>query len=86
MKLQVVSYYGSDNGLWPGQRQTIIWTNYGILLIGPLGTNFSEILIGNHTFSFNKIPLKMSSVKRQPFCLDINVLTQERETYQFNNK
>ena len=36
---------GSDNGLSPGRRQAIIWTNVGILLIGPLGTNFSEILI-----------------------------------------
>ena len=32
---------GSDNGLSPGRRQAIIWTNAGILLIGPLGTNFS---------------------------------------------
>ena len=29
---------GSDNGLSPGRRQAIIWTNAGILLIGPLGT------------------------------------------------
>ena len=36
---------GSDNGLSPGGRQAIIWTNAGILLIGPLATNFSEILI-----------------------------------------
>ena len=36
---------GSDNGLSPGRRQAIIWTNDRILLIGPLGTNFSEILI-----------------------------------------
>ena len=36
---------GSANGLSPGRRQAIIWTNAGILLIGPLGTNFSEILI-----------------------------------------
>ena len=36
---------GSDNGLSPGRRQAIIWTNAGILLIEPLGTNFSEILI-----------------------------------------
>ena len=28
---------GSDNGLSPVRRQGIIWTNYGILLIGPLG-------------------------------------------------
>ena len=32
---------GSDNGLSPGRRQAIIWINAGILLIGPLGTNFS---------------------------------------------
>ena len=36
---------GSDNGLSPGRRQAINWTNTGILLIGPLRTNFSEILI-----------------------------------------
>ena len=36
---------GSDNGLAPGRRQAIIRTNAGILLIGPWGTNFSEILI-----------------------------------------
>ena len=34
---------GSDNGLSPGRRTAIIWTNAGILLIGPLGTNVSEI-------------------------------------------
>ena len=33
---------GSDNGLSPGRRQAIIWTNAGILLIGPLGKNFIE--------------------------------------------
>ena len=49
---------GSDNGLPPHLRQAIIWTNAGILLIGPWGTNFSEILIGIHTFSFKKIHLK----------------------------
>ena len=32
---------GPDNGLSPGRRQAIIWTNAGILLIGPWGTNFS---------------------------------------------
>ena len=36
---------GSDNGLLAGQHQAIIWTNAGILLTGPLGTNLSEILI-----------------------------------------
>ena len=36
---------GSDNGLLPGQCQAIIWTDAGILMIGPLGIKFSEILI-----------------------------------------
>ena len=51
---------GSDNGLSPGWRQAIIWTNAGILLIGPLGIKFSEILSEIITFSFNKMHLKMS--------------------------
>ena len=33
---------GSDNGLSPERRQAIIWTNTGILLIGPLGTTFKH--------------------------------------------
>ena len=65
---------GSDNGLSPGRRQAITWTNVGILLIGPLGTNFSEMLIELHTFSFKKIHLKMSSGKWRPFCLVLNSL------------
>ena len=66
---------GQDNGLSPGLRQAIIWTNAGILLIGPWWTNFSEISIGIHTFSFKKIHLKMSSAKWRPFCLGLDVLT-----------
>ena len=65
---------GSNNGLSPGQRQAIIWTNAGILLIGPMGINFSEILIKIHTFSFKKMHLKMLSGKCRPFCLVLNVL------------
>ena len=65
---------GSDNGLSPGRRQAIIWTNAWILLIGPLGTNFSEILIGIQTFSFKKMHLKMSSAKWRLFRLGLNVL------------
>ena len=65
---------GSDNGLSPGRRQAIIWTNAGILLIGPLETNFIEISIGIQTFSFNKMHLKVSSAKWRPFCLGLNVL------------
>ena len=50
---------GSDNGLSPGRRQAIIQTSAGILLIGPLGPNFSEILIEILTFSFKKMRLKV---------------------------
>ena len=67
---------GSDNGLSPGRRQAIIWTNAGILLIGPLGTNFNEILIEIHIISPKKIHLKMSSEKWRPSCLGLNVLMQ----------
>ena len=59
---------GSDNGLSPGRRQAIIWTNDGILLIRTLGTNFSEILGKIHSFSFKKMYLKMSA-KLRLFCL-----------------
>ena len=65
---------GSDNGLSPDRRQAITWTNVGILLIGPLGTNFSEILIKILTFSFKKMRMKVPSAKRRPFCLGLNVL------------
>ena len=66
---------GSDNGLSPDRRQAIIITNVGILLIGTLGTNFSEILSEIHTFSFKEMHLKISSGRWQPFCLGLNVLT-----------
>ena len=66
---------GSDNGLSPERRQAIIWTNAGILSIGPLGINFNEISIGIQTFSFKKMRFKMSSAKWRPFCLGLNVLT-----------
>ena len=70
-KLTIV---GSDNGLSPGWCQSIIWTNAGILLIGPLGANFREILIDIQTFSFIKMHLKISSAKWHPLCLGLNVL------------
>ena len=65
---------GSDNGLSFGRRQAIIWTNCWILLIGPPGTNFSEISTKILTFSFAKMRLKVSSAKWRPFCLGLNVL------------
>ena len=69
-----LAFIGSDNGLSPGRRQAIIWTNDGIMLVGLLGRNFGEILIEILTFSFKKMRLKVSSAKRRPFCLGLNVL------------
>ena len=34
---------GSYKGLSPGRRQAITWAKGMILIIGPLGTNLSEI-------------------------------------------
>ena len=65
----------SDNGLSPGRRQSIILTNAGMLLIGPLGTNFSGISIEIQTLSFKKMRLKVSFAKWWQFCLGLNVLT-----------
>ena len=65
---------GSDNGLSPGQHQAVIWTNAGMLLIGPLGTDFSEILNQIYAFSFKKMDSKMSSAKWRPFCFGLNVM------------
>ena len=70
---------GSDNGLSPGWPQAIIWNNAGLMSNGALGTNFSEILIEIHTFSFKKMHLKMSSAKWCPCCLTLNVLTKDRK-------
>ena len=72
-----ISIIGSDNGLSPGRRQAIIWTSVGILLIGPLETNFSEIFIEIYIFSFKKRHLKMSSGKCRPFCLGLNVIINQ---------
>ena len=57
------------------RRQAIIWTNARIFLIGPLGTNFSKILIEIDTFSFiGKMHLKMSFEKWRPFYLGLIML------------
>ena len=44
----------SDNSLSPGRSQAVIRINAGIVLIAPLGTNLSDILIEIHPFSFKK--------------------------------
>ena len=77
---------GSDNGLSTGRRQAIIGTNAGILLIGPLGTNFSENVIETCIFSCKKMHLEMSPGKWRPFCLGLNVLTTFSVLYAMCNQ
>ena len=50
VKLTII---GSDNGLSPDRCLAFIRTNAGILLIGPFGTYFSEILIEIHCHIFH---------------------------------
>ena len=71
-----LTFIGEDNGLLAGRRQSIFWTNAGIMLIGPVGTKFNEMLIEIPVFSFTKRHLKMSSGKWRPFCVGVNVLIE----------
>ena len=61
---------GSDNVLSPGRRQAIIWTNAGILLIGSVGTNFGEILIGIYKVTlknaFENVVTKLAAILARP--------------------
>ena len=65
---------GSDNGLSPGRRQAIIWTNAGVLSIRTLATNFIQIIGKIHSFSFKKMHFKMSSAEGRLFSLGLNEL------------
>ena len=65
---------GSDNDLSPGRRQAIIWTNDGILLIGPLGLcklkwNLKQ---NSHIFiqenSFGNVVWKIAAILSRPQC------------------
>ena len=70
----------SDNGLSPGRRHAINWTNAIILLIWPLETNFSEILIQIQTFSFKKLHSKRSSSKSRSLCLGLCLANLDHST------
>ena len=59
-------------------RQAILWTNAGILFIGPLGTNSSEILIDIDTFSLKNsienVVCKMVAILSRLQCVKADVL------------
>ena len=65
---------GLDNGLSPGRRQAIIWSNAGKLLIWPLGTNFGKILRTFMHFHSRKCIWKW----RLQFNLGLGVLSMGR--------
>ena len=67
---------GWDNGLSPGGRQAIIWTNAGLLSTGPLWTYFSEYLIKIQQFSLKTMHLKVLPARWGPPCLSLNVLNR----------
>ena len=75
MCVSKLTIIGSDNGLAPGRRQAIIWSNAVILLIDPLGTNFNEILIEIHTLNFIQenvfeiVVWKISAILSRPECV-----------------
>ena len=58
------------------RRQSIIWTNDGILLIEHSGMNFNGISIETQTFTFKGMHWKMLSGKWHLICLGLNVLTR----------
>ena len=71
---------GSDNGLWPRQCKVVTWINAGILLIGSLGTNFSEIFIEIYSFHSRKCIWKWRT-----FCLWLIVLNNWVISFQTVN-
>ena len=57
----------------PGRRQAIIWNNVGILFIGPLGTNFSEIVIEIYIYlknPFENVVRKLAAILYWPQCVN----------------
>ena len=59
---------GLDNGLLPGQRQAIFWTNAGVLLIGSLETNLNQNLYTNSWhFPESKFVYKWLTFSRRHF-------------------
>ena len=77
-----LSNIGTDDGLSPVQHQTTVWTNADLLLIGPLETTQSEILVKIEWSSFTNMHLKMSE-KCQAFHTGCIALTCAAETSSF---
>ena len=66
---------GSDNGLSPGRRQAIIWTNAGLLSIGTFWKFNQNSYIFIHENAFESVVWKMSTILSRPQC--VNAQPQE---------
>ena len=71
-----LSIIGSDNSLSSGRCQANTWTNDGILLIWPVGTNFGDqnLFVFVHEYAFEYVIWKMASI-----CFSINVFKRPLE-------
>ena len=74
-KLRII---GSDNGLSPGRRQAIIWTNAGILLIWPFRNKLQwNVNRNSYIFSdenaFEDVN-EMADILSRPQCVKENVM------------
>ena len=67
---------GSDKGLSPDRRQAIIWTNAGILLIGPLCGNKLQWNFNRNSYifipenTFQNVVWKMAAILSGPQCVN----------------
>ena len=64
----------SENGLSPGRRQAIIWTNAGVLIIGPFGRKFQwNIYRNSYMFwqydVFENVVWKMAAILSRLQCV-----------------
>ena len=62
----------SDNGLSPGRRQAITWTNAGIFWTGPLGRSFSEVKWNSNR---NTNSFIQESAYKNVVCEMVNILS-----------
>ena len=66
---------GSDNGLSPDRRQAIIWTNAGLLLIGPVGKKLQWNLKRNSNIfieenAFEGVVCETAAILSRPQCVN----------------
>ena len=77
-----LSIIGSDDGLSPGRRLTIIWTNDDMWLIGPLESNFNDIFVEIYKFSFQNVVWKMATILSRP--QRVNRIGPRRSVFQYH--